>query len=64
MTDFKLNNHGSLCILIPVSEEAKAWGEEHLVHPETITWCGAYVVEPRYIAEVVGNIESEGMVVS
>ena len=61
--DFKVQNEGNIYLLLPVSEQARAWVEEHL--PEDRQYFGrAVVVEHRYIGDIVGGIQAEGLVVS
>jgi hypothetical protein len=62
--DFKLENHGSLFLLRPLSSVAKDWMVEHLPmdNPETQFWGDAIVVEPRYVAPIVDGIIGDGLV--
>jgi hypothetical protein len=62
--DFKLENHGSLFLLRPLNSAAKEWMQDHLPvdDPETQFWCGALVVEPRYVAPIVDGIVGDGLV--
>ena len=62
--DFILENHGSICILRPLTPSAVAWAEEHIgqengyqPHFPTV------VVEPRYIADIVEHIQHDGLAV-
>jgi len=62
MTDFRFANHGSICILAPLTEEASTWVEEHI--PEDAQrWAGGIVVEPRYVADIRDGIDSDGLTV-
>lgn len=63
MTDFLFANHGSVCILTPVSEQAKEWADEH-IDPDAQRWCGGVVIEPRYVQPILDGIMEEGMDVS
>jgi hypothetical protein len=62
--DFKLENHGSLFLLRPLNSVAKDWMSEHLPmdSPETQFWGDAIVIEPRYVAPIVGGIVGDGLV--
>ena len=62
--DFKLENHGSLFLLRPLTTLAREWMNEHLPldHPETHFFAGAIVVEPRYIGPIVEGIVAAGLV--
>lgn len=63
MTDFLFANHGSICILTPVSEQAKEWADEHLSQ-DAQWWCGGVVIEPRYVQPILDGIMEDGMDVS
>lgn len=59
-TDFDLHNHGSICLLVPMTEAAEVWAADHL--PENaMTWGPGVVVEPRYVANIVEGIEDAGL---
>jgi hypothetical protein len=62
--DFKLENHGSLFLLRPLSSVATNWIREHLAmdNPETQFWGDAIVIEPRYVAPIVDGIVGDGLV--
>lgn len=63
--DFRLENHGSLFLLHPLSPAAKNWMDEHLPtdSPETQFWGDAIVIEPRYVGPIIDGILSDGLVV-
>jgi len=63
MTDFRVENHGSVVLLCPLTEGARAWVTEHLTHPETQHFGGAVVMEPRYVDDVVRGLVSDGLTV-
>ena len=51
---------GNLCLLVPVTPAGVAWCEEHL--PEDATrWGKAYVVEPRYIGDIIDGAGDDGL---
>jgi len=53
--DFEVRNEGSIYLLRPMTDAAKAWCDEHL--PEDAPMFGnAYVVEHRFIRGVVEGI--------
>lgn len=60
--DFVLTNHGSICLLRPITTAAKAWAEEHI--EGDVAFDGAIVVEPRYVDNLLQGIGGAGMVVS
>jgi hypothetical protein len=62
--DFRLENHGSLFLLLPLTPAAKNWMGEHLPmdNPETQFWGDAIVIEPRYVTSIVDGILGDGLV--
>jgi hypothetical protein len=61
MPDFEFVNHGSICLLTPVSEAACEWIDEHL--PEDATRWGqcSIVIEPRYANDILAGIFNDGL---
>ena len=58
--DFRVFDHGSIILLHPVSELARAWVYEFL--PEDALWHGSSVcVERRYLVDVVDCIVEAGL---
>ena len=47
--DVMLVFHGSIALVTPLTEPATIWVRQHLEHEESLYWCGALVVEPRYL---------------
>ena len=62
--DVSLAFHGSLAFITPLTDVAQSWVNEHLVHEESLYWCGALVVEPRYLDPIVAGMADEGLVVT
>ena len=62
--DFKLENHGSLFLLQPLTSPAKEWMNQNLPvdSPETQFWTDAIVIEPRYVPAIVDGIVGDGLV--
>lgn len=58
--DFLFANHGSICILTPVSEAAQAWVDEHLPE-DAMRWAGGVVIEPRYAGDILEGIQNDGL---
>jgi len=46
--DVMLVFHGSIALVTPLTEPATIWVRKHLEHEESLYWCDALVVEPRY----------------
>jgi hypothetical protein len=60
--DFELSGGGTVYRFRPLTPAARAWVDEHL--PDDATWwCGAVVVEHRYLGPIVGSAIGDGLVV-
>jgi hypothetical protein len=56
MSDFTVQDEGTIFLLIPNTDAAQGWIEEHI--PDTAQYFGAaVVVEHRYIADIVHGIQ-------
>jgi hypothetical protein len=64
--DFLFRDHGSLCILTPLSAEGKEWFESHLPvdNPETQFWCGGVCIERRYVVDILEGLKKDGLSVA
>jgi hypothetical protein len=60
MADFTVRDEGSIFLLTPESEQAKAWIEENLP-ADRLVFAGSVVVEHRYIADIIEGIMADGM---
>ena len=60
--DFTFENHGSICLLRPITEEAEQWVEQ-CIDPDHQEFAGAVVIEPRYVENVLNGIECDGLIV-
>lgn len=59
--DIRIENHGTICLLRPLTEAAEEWIDEHV---DTPTWWGpAVVVEPRYVPPIIEGLQADGFVV-
>ena len=63
MSDVRIENHGSVAIIQPVSAIGNEWVESNLVNDETVFWGGGIVAEPRYIEDVVRGMQHDGLTV-
>jgi hypothetical protein len=63
--DFSFSNHGSICVLTPLTPAATEWFNEHLPvdNPETQFWAGGIVIEPRYAENILTGIANDGLAV-
>jgi hypothetical protein len=60
--DFRCENHGSVFLLIPVTQSAQSWVEENL--QSDAQWFGSgVVVEHRYIWAILEGIQNDGLAV-
>jgi len=60
--DIRLGFHGSLAFITPLTDDAHVWVSEHLGHEESLYWCAALVVEPRYLDPIIAGMADEGLV--
>ena len=58
--DFRLDNHGSICILYAESVNGRDWAVEYLPE-DSQRWAGGYVIEPRYVENIVNGILDSGL---
>jgi hypothetical protein len=58
--DFVVSNHGSIFLLDPLTDVARAWADEHLP-ADHMLFGAAVVVEHRYIADIVAGILDAGL---
>jgi hypothetical protein len=60
--DFELSGGRTVYLLRPLTRVAHAWVDDHL--PDDATWfCGAVVVEHRYIGPIIGGAIGDGRIV-
>lgn len=63
MSDFLVQDEGSIVLVRPVTQAAQTWVAAHI--PEDATWFGgAVVVEHRYAFDVLSGIVADGLAVS
>ena len=58
--DFSVQNEGTIFLLIPHTDSAKAWIEEHILE-DAQRFGGSVVVEHRYILDIVNGIKNDGL---
>lgn len=61
--DFCLWDHGTICLLSPLSEAAQGWIDE-FIPEDSLMFGNAIVIEPRYAPEIVHGIVSDGLTVT
>jgi len=57
--ELQIKDEGSIFLLDAGNNEAAAWLAEHL-DPEGMRWGTAYVVEHRYVDDIVQGFEADG----
>ena len=62
--DFTISGGGTLYVLTPANDDARAWLDEHVdADPDNIIWCGGQPVGHRYIVDIVRGILDDGLTV-
>ena len=59
--DFQVRDEGTLVLLWLISDQAEAWGKEHLPE-DAMTWGSAIVIEHRYASDIVAGLAADGLV--
>jgi hypothetical protein len=63
--DFEVQNHGSIFLLKPQNDSAISWIEEHIGADNGYQpYYPTFVIEPRYIADIVAGIQGDGLAVA
>lgn len=60
--DFLFVDHGSVCILTPLSESAGEWVEAHIA-ADAQTFGPGVVIEPRYVDPILAGITDDGLTI-
>ena len=60
MADVKIENHGSLVLIRPLTEAASDWLDEN-ISEDVQHFGGAVVVEPRYVEAIVEGMQNDGL---
>lgn len=61
--DVLVENHGSVCMVTPMSPTARKWVDEN-VQPESWQWLGAsFACEPRYLPSLIDGMQDEGLMI-
>lgn len=59
ISDFRVENHGSLYFVQPLTDDSRAHLEEN-TSPEALWWGGALAVEPRYVGPLIHQLLEAG----
>ena len=62
--DLVFENHFSLFLIRPLSENGKQWLDENVGDENTLTFGGAVVCEPRSVEAIFLGAQSDGLAVS
>jgi hypothetical protein len=64
-SDFSFRNHGSICVLTPLTPLGKDRFNKRLPveDPQTQFWAGGIVIEPRYARDILEGIRNDGLIV-
>ncbi len=62
--DLVFENHFSLFLIRPLSENGKQWLDENVGDENTLTFGGAVVCEPRYVEAIAKGAVEAGLAVS
>ena len=57
--DYRIENHGTICLIIPVSPECGAYLDVRMP-PDAQTWGNGFAVEPRYMENILDDLSCEG----
>ena len=62
--DFRLENHGSIFLLVPLSVSAQLWLDEHIGKENGYQpYWPTVTIEHRFIADIVAGIQDDGLAV-
>jgi len=62
--DFRLENHGSIFLLKPLTPSATSWLEDHVGQDNGFQpYWPTCVIEHRYISDIVAGIQNDGLAV-
>jgi hypothetical protein len=60
MSDFNFSDHGTICLLSPLSRAARRWVHRHLPNDAQV-YGGAIAISHRYADEIVSGIINDGL---
>lgn len=61
--DVVVENHGSVCMVTPMSPAAHEWVDEN-VQLDSWQWLGAsFACEPRYVSSLIDGMVDDGLTV-
>jgi hypothetical protein len=60
MTDFNFSDHGTVCMLMPLSKAARRWVNRHLPQ-DSLQFGGAIAISHRYADDILNGILEAGL---
>ena len=60
--DFYLANHGSICMLTPLTLRATFWIDDH-IDPTAMRMGSSIAIESRFVQNIVEGIRSDGLTI-
>ena len=61
--DFRIENHGSICLVHPLNASGRAWMEENIGATNGFQpYFPTVVIEPRYLADILAGIRADRLV--
>ena len=62
-SDFRVENHGSICLIVPLSTAGIQWIEVHIGADNGYQpYYPTAIIEPRYLNDVLVGIRQDGLV--
>ena len=62
MADLIFTDHGSLTLLRAGTPAGEEWIKDH-IPDDAMTWCGAIVIEPRYVGDILAGAADDGLTI-
>lgn len=62
MPDFSFLDEGTIAVLTPQTDAARAWVDEH-IDPDHMQWAGGVVIEHRFVLDIITGLDSEGLTI-
>ena len=61
MSDFMIQDEGSIVIVTPMNDQAQEFLDAHVITEETQMWGSGVVVEPRYMRDLLLGMGERGL---
>jgi hypothetical protein len=58
-SDFDFHDHGTICVLVPMNENAQGWIDEH-IGDDAMTWGGGIAIDHRCVDNILCGIAEDG----